>query len=293
MAKWAYQFTPHDQWDYDGVNEAVLLDMPIDGKMRQTLVAFRPQHVCLHDRPQHREVLLANTFAYQNWSTGFDKKAGRPIVDPAREPQARCEDRQGLSTRHRAEGLGAAGLQSEHRLLYVGVFNICMGLTDHEVSYISGTPYDGMEMERFSVDGPDGNWGGLIAWDPAHGKKIWESPREIHGHEWRHCTASNLIFYGTTDGWFPRAKTRGRAKFFGRKNSARASLDSRSPILGLITGSMWLLPPEWEVPRWCRRSGLASCRAAIRSMFFSVDGDTVKTAADATPIPVGAATQQQ
>ena len=35
-AVWAYQMTPFDQWDYDGVNENILTDMDIDGKKRQS-----------------------------------------------------------------------------------------------------------------------------------------------------------------------------------------------------------------------------------------------------------------
>src|SRR5690606_4754233 len=34
QAKWLYQMTPHDEWDYDGVNEMILADIPIDGKDR-------------------------------------------------------------------------------------------------------------------------------------------------------------------------------------------------------------------------------------------------------------------
>src|SRR5665213_1898755 len=86
MAKWAYQFTPHDQWDYDGVNEAVLLDMPIDGETRQTLVHFdRNTYAYTIDR-RTGEVLSATPFAYLNWSTSFDMKTGRPIVNPALPP---------------------------------------------------------------------------------------------------------------------------------------------------------------------------------------------------------------
>ena len=35
-AVWAYQMTPFDQWDYDGVNENILADMDVDGKKRQS-----------------------------------------------------------------------------------------------------------------------------------------------------------------------------------------------------------------------------------------------------------------
>src|SRR3712207_9556032 len=39
--RWAYQWSPHDQYDYDGVNENVLLDLTIGGEKRKVLV--RPE----------------------------------------------------------------------------------------------------------------------------------------------------------------------------------------------------------------------------------------------------------
>ena len=40
MAKWVYQMTPHDQWDYDGINEMVLSEQKIGGKERKLLTHF-------------------------------------------------------------------------------------------------------------------------------------------------------------------------------------------------------------------------------------------------------------
>src|SRR5215207_3155892 len=40
MAKWVYQMTPHDEWDYDGINEMILVDQDIRGQRRPTLVHF-------------------------------------------------------------------------------------------------------------------------------------------------------------------------------------------------------------------------------------------------------------
>ncbi len=54
MAKWVYQMTPHDEWDYDGVNEMILVDQKIDGKDRKLLDPFRPQRLRLHARPRQR-----------------------------------------------------------------------------------------------------------------------------------------------------------------------------------------------------------------------------------------------
>ena len=47
---WAYQMTPFDQWDYDGVNENILTDMDIDGKKVKALDALRPQRLRLRPR---------------------------------------------------------------------------------------------------------------------------------------------------------------------------------------------------------------------------------------------------
>jgi glucose dehydrogenase len=40
MAKWGYQMTPWDAWDYDGINEHLLLDLNIGGKPTKTLAHF-------------------------------------------------------------------------------------------------------------------------------------------------------------------------------------------------------------------------------------------------------------
>ena len=40
-AAWAYQMTPFDEWDYDGVNEMILVDdMDVKGKKHNVLVHF-------------------------------------------------------------------------------------------------------------------------------------------------------------------------------------------------------------------------------------------------------------
>jgi glucose dehydrogenase len=37
MAKWVYQMTPHDEWDYDGINEMILADIKVNGEDRKPL----------------------------------------------------------------------------------------------------------------------------------------------------------------------------------------------------------------------------------------------------------------
>jgi PQQ-dependent dehydrogenase (methanol/ethanol family) len=79
MAKWVYQMNPHDEWDYDGVNEMILVDKEIQGKPRKALVHLdRNGFGYTLDRVTG-ELLVAEKFdPAVNWATGIDMKTGRP-----------------------------------------------------------------------------------------------------------------------------------------------------------------------------------------------------------------------
>jgi alcohol dehydrogenase (cytochrome c) len=59
-----------------------------------------------------------------------------------------------------------------------------------------------MEMTRFSADGPNGGWGAFLAWNPVTGKPAWRIPEQFMVLSGAIATAGDLVFYGTTDGWF-------------------------------------------------------------------------------------------
>jgi glucose dehydrogenase len=40
MARWVYQLTPFDEWDFDAVNEMILVDIDVAGTRRSALVHF-------------------------------------------------------------------------------------------------------------------------------------------------------------------------------------------------------------------------------------------------------------
>jgi glucose dehydrogenase len=70
MAKWVYQMTPHDEWDYDGINEMILADINVKGKPRQGAGALRPQRLRLHAGPRHRRTAGAEKYDPKvNWAT--------------------------------------------------------------------------------------------------------------------------------------------------------------------------------------------------------------------------------
>ena len=74
---WGYQYTPHDAWDYDGINEAVLTDLSIGGKKVPALMhADRNGFFYVFNRDTGK-VVAADPFVTVNWATHVDL---RPAV---------------------------------------------------------------------------------------------------------------------------------------------------------------------------------------------------------------------
>ncbi|MFN8669411.1 MAG: methanol/ethanol family PQQ-dependent dehydrogenase [Gemmatimonadaceae bacterium] len=198
--RWAYQFTPHDLWDYDGVNENILVDLPVKGVMRKALVHFdRNAFAYVMDRATG-EVLVAEPFAPMNWSTGVDLKTGRPSVNPAKATKQDvlvtdiCPSLEGGKNQQPAAFSPATGL------FYVPTVNLCMDYKGRAVQYYAGTPYIGADAPE--KGGPGGYKGEFIAWDAAAGKKVWgiKEPFPVWGGAL--ATKGGVVFYGTLDGWF-------------------------------------------------------------------------------------------
>ena len=90
--KWHFQNSPHDVWDYDGVNEPVLVDITRDGKPVKALVqAHRNGYFYCLNR-ETGEFLYGKPFCEVTWTDrtkgadGLDPKTGRPFVNPAALP---------------------------------------------------------------------------------------------------------------------------------------------------------------------------------------------------------------
>jgi glucose dehydrogenase len=69
-----------------------------------------------------------------------------------------------------------------------------------EVKYIAGAPYVGANVHM--KPGPGGELGELIAWDATTGKKVWGIKEHYPAWSGVLTTSSDVVFYGTMDGWF-------------------------------------------------------------------------------------------
>jgi PQQ-dependent dehydrogenase (methanol/ethanol family) len=209
MAKWAYQMTPHDEWDYDGINEMILADQKIDGKERKTLVHFdRNGFGYTLDRTNGELLVAAKYDPVVNWATKVD-------MDKNSENYGRPEVVAQYSTEHGGEDVNtknicpaALGTKDEQPaaylpqtgLFYVPTNHVCMDYEPFRVSYTAGQPYVGATLSMFPPEGQH-NMGNFIAWDAAKGKIVWSDPEQFSVWSGALATAGDVVFYGTLEGY--------------------------------------------------------------------------------------------
>ena len=200
-AIWFYQWSPHDLHDYDGVNENVLLDLPIGGATRKVLVhPERNGYVYVLDRATG-EALSADPFVYVNTSLGVDLKSGALRYNPQKVPQPGKVIHDICPASPGGKDWNPSAWSPRTRLLYIPHNNLCQDAGTYEASYIAGTPYVGADVKMKAGPG-GGHRGEVSAWDPVARKKAWSVPERFPAWSGALATAGDVVFYGTMDGRF-------------------------------------------------------------------------------------------
>jgi lanthanide-dependent methanol dehydrogenase len=206
QAKWFYQMSPHDLFDHDGINEDILLDLPIGGSTRKVLVRpDRNGYMYVIDRT-NGQVLSATPYVYNTVSKGVDLKTGRLLEIEAKKPQVGKETVGICPMAPGSKDWQPSSFSPRTGLVYVPHENMCMDEEYTEANYIAGTPYIGADVRYYA--GPGGNMGEVMAWDPISGKKVWTIPDKYPTWSGTVATAGDLVFFGTMDGWFKAADAR-------------------------------------------------------------------------------------
>jgi lanthanide-dependent methanol dehydrogenase len=208
-AVWAYQFSPHDTHDYDGVNEQVLVDLDWQGRRRKVLL--RPErngYVYVIDRT-NGEVLSANAFGHVNSSSGVDLRTGRLQINEEKVPGTGRLVRDICPAAPGMKDWQPSAWSPRTRMLYIPHQNLCMDMEGLEANYIAGTPYVGSNVKMYA--GPGGHRGEFDAWDPVAGKKVWSIKEDLPVWSGALVTAGDVVFYGTMDGWFKAVDARSGA----------------------------------------------------------------------------------
>jgi PQQ-dependent dehydrogenase (methanol/ethanol family) len=205
---WAYQFTPHDNWDYDAAGAMILADLTVAGKRTKALVHFDKNGFAYTlDRTTGR-LLIAAAFAPVNWAKAVDLTTGRPVLDPAKQTGASRGNVKGIcpSLEGGVSPSSPAAYSPRTHLFYTSTNNLCMDYAATRASHLKGTPFVGVTSPYFA--GPGGNLGAFMAWDAATGRKVWENKEPYPNWSGALVTAGDVAFYGTLDGWFKSVDAR-------------------------------------------------------------------------------------
>ncbi|MGH6815824.1 MAG: methanol/ethanol family PQQ-dependent dehydrogenase, partial [Hyphomicrobiaceae bacterium] len=212
MAKWAYQMTPFDEWDYDGVNEMILADIAVGGQNRKVLVHFDRNGLGYTlDRVTGELLVAAKYDPKVNWTTGvvMDKASpqyGRPQVVPQ---YSTFQDGKGQDKNTKGICPAALGTKDQQpaaysprtKLFYVPTNHVCMDYEPQKVSYTAGQPYVGATLSMFPAPGSHGGMGNFIAWDAGTGKIVWSNKELFSVWSGALATAGGVVFYGTLEGY--------------------------------------------------------------------------------------------
>jgi len=205
MAKWVFQMTPHDEWDFDGVNEMILTETNFAGKTVPAVVHFDRNGFGYTLNRATGELLVAEKYdPAVNWATKVDMKTGRPQVDKKFSPQTTGPDVNVKSICPAALGSKdqqPASYDRKSGLVFVPTNHVCMDYEPFQVEYTAGQPYVGATLAMYPAPNSHGGMGNFIAWDPAKGKIAWSKPEKFSVWSGALVTAGDIAFYGTLEGY--------------------------------------------------------------------------------------------
>ena len=210
VAVWAYQMTPFDEWDYDGINEPILANIKVGGADRKVVVHFdRNGFAYTQDRATGELLVAAKYDPKVNWATEvvMDPKSpqyGRPQVVAK---YSTFQNGQDVNTK----GVCPAALGTKDQqpaafspvtnLFYVPTNHVCMDYEPFKVSYTAGQPYVGATLSMFPAPDSHGGMGNFIAWDAGTGKIVWSKPEQFSVWSGAMTTDGGVAFYGTLEGY--------------------------------------------------------------------------------------------
>ena len=220
IARWAYQMTPHDEWDYDGINEMILVDMKVKGKQTPALVHFDRNGFGYTMNRKTGELLVAEKYdPAVNWATHIDMKTGYPQTLKKYSTHYNGEDVVSKDICPAALGTKdqqPAAYSPRTGLFYVPTNHVCM--TYEPVSYaaggneyVAGQAYVNANLTMYPAgavcpecpnnNAAKDNMGNMIAWDADKGKIVWSIPEQWSVWSGVLATAGDVVFYGTLDAY--------------------------------------------------------------------------------------------
>jgi PQQ-dependent dehydrogenase (methanol/ethanol family) len=205
-AIWFYQYTPHDLYGHDGINESIVADLeltPGEAKRKVLLHADRNGYLYVLDR-RSGEVLSATQFVRVTGTKGVDLKTGRLQFNDEKKPELNKVIRDIAPAAPGGKDWQPSAFSPRTGFLYLPHQTLAMDFEEVPVNYIAGTPYIGANAKFYAdpVSPGNGNLGAFTAWDPVAKKAVWNIEERFPVWCGTVVTAGDIVFYGTMDRWF-------------------------------------------------------------------------------------------
>ncbi len=218
VAAWAYQMTPFDEWDYDGINESVLYEH--DGKKKMAHFD-RNGFGYTWDRT-NGDLLVAKPYDQDlNWSTGVEMDKSKPNYGRPTVVASKSTFLNGQDVNSKNICPAALGFKDQQPvsyspltgLVYIPVNNVCMDYEPFKVSYTPGQPYVGATLSMFPPEGKT-NTGHFTIWDPNKGEIVAQHDEPFSVWSGVLTTAGGLACHGTLEGYIKCRDQNGGKELF-------------------------------------------------------------------------------
>jgi lanthanide-dependent methanol dehydrogenase len=292
-ARWVYQMTPHDEWDFDGVNEMILTDQQVNGQERKLLTHFDRNGLAYTMDRATGELLVAEKYDPKvNWTSGVDMNKSSPTYGRPKVVSQYSTEQNGEDKNTKGVCPAALGSKDEQpatyspdtQLFYVPTNHVCMDYEPFKVSYTAGQPYVGATLSMFPPAG-ESNMGNFIAWDNKTGKIVWSNKEPFSVWSGALATAGGVVFYGTLEGYLKAVDAKTGKELYKFKtpsgiigNVTTYERDGRQYIAVLSGVGGWagiglaagLMSPEGAAA-WQGAAGRATVGRALESEQRNID----------------------
>ncbi|WP_028300134.1 PQQ-dependent methanol/ethanol family dehydrogenase [Oceanospirillum beijerinckii] len=205
---WHFQTTPHDGWDYDGVNELISFDYKEGGKtVKAAATADRNGFFYVLNR-ENGDFIRGFPFVDKiTWATGLDEKTGRPIYAAdgrPGDPRKSADGKKGEAVVAIPSFLGGKNwmpmaYSQETELFYVPSNEWAMDIWNEPTAYKKGAAYLGA---GFTIRPTNDEYIGVLrAIDPKTGEEKWRYKNYAPLWGGVLATKGNLVFTGNPEGY--------------------------------------------------------------------------------------------
>ncbi|WP_114395827.1 methanol/ethanol family PQQ-dependent dehydrogenase [Oleisolibacter albus] len=207
LAKFGYQKTPHDEWDYAGVNVMMLSEQKDkDGRDRRLLThPDRNGIVYTLDRERGDLISADKLDETVNWVKQVRLDTGLPQRDPEFGTRMDHKGRDICPSAMGYHNQGHDSFDPARNLFFMGINHICMDWEPFMLPYRAGQFFVGATLDMYP--GPKGDrqgyegLGQVKAYNAITGGYKWEVMERFAVWGGTMATAGGLVFYGTLDGF--------------------------------------------------------------------------------------------